>query len=75
MAQWLESGSGVYWVCGKAGSGKSTLMKHIFFHRDVPKLLQRWLNPEAQAHLKEKDPEKDLCALGSFIFLNLGHHL
>lgn len=31
IAEWLESGSGVYWISGKAGSGKSTLMKHLFW--------------------------------------------
>ena len=27
--EWLRSGTGVYWISGKPGSGKSTLMKHI----------------------------------------------
>lgn len=26
---WLQSGQGVYWIAGKAGSGKSTLMKWL----------------------------------------------
>jgi hypothetical protein len=26
---WLENGDGVFWITGKAESGKSTLMKHI----------------------------------------------
>lgn len=29
---WLQNGSGVYWINGKPGSGKSTLMKHIYRH-------------------------------------------
>ena len=29
FAQWLKDGKGVYWIYGKAGSGKSTLMKFI----------------------------------------------
>lgn len=29
FVQWLQGGSGVYWITGKAGSGKSTLMKYI----------------------------------------------
>ncbi|KAI0167217.1 hypothetical protein BJ166DRAFT_229544 [Pestalotiopsis sp. NC0098] len=29
FVQWLQDGSGVYWITGKAGSGKSTLMKFI----------------------------------------------
>ncbi|OCK82329.1 hypothetical protein K432DRAFT_349202 [Lepidopterella palustris CBS 459.81] len=27
---WLENGSGFYWISGKAGSGKSTLMKYLY---------------------------------------------
>jgi len=30
FSSWLETGKGIYWVNGKAGFGKSTLMKHIF---------------------------------------------
>jgi hypothetical protein len=30
---WLSSGSGIYWMNGKAGSGKSTLMRHIYNHK------------------------------------------
>lgn len=29
---WLEEGDGLYWIAGKAGSGKSTLMKYIASH-------------------------------------------
>jgi NACHT domain len=29
FAQWLRHGNGVYWINGKAGSGKSTLMRYI----------------------------------------------
>ncbi|KAM0797668.1 hypothetical protein BDR22DRAFT_862434 [Usnea florida] len=29
---WLQNGSGIYWINGKPGSGKSTLMKHIYQH-------------------------------------------
>ena len=32
ILHWLRQGSGTFWVSGKAGSGKSTLMK--FFHQD-----------------------------------------
>ena len=27
--EWLEEGSGTYWISGKAGSGKSTLMNYV----------------------------------------------
>lgn len=29
FVQWLERGHGIYWISGKAGSGKSTLMNYI----------------------------------------------
>jgi len=40
--QWLEKGSGLYWVNGKAGSGKSTLMKYVSHNHLTPRLLQSW---------------------------------
>lgn len=39
---WLEGGSGIYWVAGKAGSGKSTLMKLITGHRETQEALAIW---------------------------------
>lgn len=30
--EWLDSGTGIYWVSGKAGSGKSTLMRYLAEH-------------------------------------------
>ena len=41
---WLEGDQTVYWFCGRAGSGKSTLMSFIWDHRDSKKdeYLQRW---------------------------------
>ncbi|SPO04031.1 related to small s protein [Cephalotrichum gorgonifer] len=42
LSQWLASGSGAYWVSGKAGSGKSTLMKHLHNHPRTLDLLSVW---------------------------------
>ena len=41
---WLEGDQTIYWICGKAGSGKSTLMSFIWDHPDGKKneYLQRW---------------------------------
>ena len=39
---WLTDGTGVYWVAGKAGSGKSTLMKYLYHHRETRRLLLPW---------------------------------
>lgn len=40
--EWISSGSGVYWVSGKAGSGKSTLMKYISQSDRTVQALQEW---------------------------------
>lgn len=41
---WLESGTIIFWVTGKAGSGKSTLMKHICNDPRTAAALERWAN-------------------------------
>lgn len=40
--EWLKEGSGFFWVKGKAGSGKSTLMKFIATHDQTQGLLRVW---------------------------------
>ena len=40
--QWLEDGNGLFWISGKAGSGKSTLMKYITEHPKTRRALRRW---------------------------------
>lgn len=42
LAKWLASGSGVFWVEGKAGSGKSTLMKYLERQAETRVLLEKW---------------------------------
>jgi ATPase subunit of ABC transporter with duplicated ATPase domains len=37
--KWLQSGKGIYWINGKAGSGKSTLMKYIVRHQETKRYL------------------------------------
>lgn len=39
---WLREDSGCYWIEGKAGSGKSTLMKFISTHPKTQELLRDW---------------------------------
>lgn len=46
FTEWLERGHGPYWITGKPGSGKSSLMNYIFHHlqqkvNSLP-LLQQW---------------------------------
>ena len=40
--KWLETETGVYWISGKPGSGKSTLMKYILNSERTPQLLADW---------------------------------
>lgn len=42
FVDWLEHGSGVYWINDKAGSGKSTLMKYIYNNSFAQKALTSW---------------------------------
>jgi hypothetical protein len=39
---WLSKGDGIFWVTGKAGSGKSTLMKHIYNDERTESALEQW---------------------------------
>ena len=42
LAEWLESGSSIYWISGKAGSGKSTLMSYVCQHPQTKRYLKDW---------------------------------
>ncbi|MCJ1356117.1 MAG: hypothetical protein MMC33_006111 [Icmadophila ericetorum] len=42
LRPWLEAGDGCYWVNGKAGSGKSTLIKFLRKSLEVEKILTDW---------------------------------
>ena len=39
---WLTNQGGIYWVSGKAGSGKSTLMKFLCSHKKTSTTLRTW---------------------------------
>ncbi|KAI4917837.1 uncharacterized protein J4E92_008774 [Alternaria infectoria] len=42
FAEWLGSENSLYWISGKPGSGKSTLMKYICSHPQTVQLLDSW---------------------------------
>ncbi|KAL3419504.1 hypothetical protein PVAG01_09726 [Phlyctema vagabunda] len=42
MRTWLENGQGIYWISGKAGSGKSTFMKYIFENTGTKEAIAAW---------------------------------
>jgi hypothetical protein len=62
FSAWLRSGKGIYWINGKAGSGKSTLMKYIANHYKTSSLLKQWAG------------SSKLCT-GAFFFWNSGSKL
>lgn len=56
---WLQSETGMYWISGKPGSGKSTLMKYIY------------RNGQTRENLAKRDPsERVICP--NFFFHNRG---
>ena len=59
FAEWLRSGSEIYWINGKAGSGKSTLMRYIVEDSRTRKNLEYWA-------------QGDVVELPSFYFWNSG---
>lgn len=46
LMNWLENGEGIFWVSGKPGAGKSTLMKYIADHNKTREALARWSAPK-----------------------------
>ncbi|KAI3400683.1 hypothetical protein diail_2395 [Diaporthe ilicicola] len=40
--EWLREKNGIYWITGKAGSGKSTLMKYIIEQDTTNRTLREW---------------------------------
>jgi hypothetical protein len=42
LLNWMKTQNGIFWIQGKAGSGKSTLMKFLCDHRTKKDSLQKW---------------------------------
>ncbi|KAI5861624.1 hypothetical protein GGS23DRAFT_598401 [Durotheca rogersii] len=42
LQEWLERGTGVYWINGLAGTGKSTLMKFVSADDQTRRALSKW---------------------------------
>jgi hypothetical protein len=57
--QWLRQGDGIYWISGKAGSGKSTLMKLLRDSKRTERALEEWA-------------EGKKLVIASFFFWNAG---
>lgn len=56
---WLENESGIYWITGVAGSGKSTYMKYLVSHPSTSQKLRAWAG-------------NNEVSIASFFFWNLG---
>ncbi|KAE8447050.1 hypothetical protein EG329_011185 [Mollisiaceae sp. DMI_Dod_QoI] len=66
--KWLRSEGGIYWISGKAGSGKSTLMKHIFDDPRTKTYLQQWGQPQMGLQANKERP----VVIATFFFWNSG---
>ncbi|KAL9090546.1 MAG: hypothetical protein Q9165_005307 [Trypethelium subeluteriae] len=62
FVDFLKHESGHFWISGKAGSGKSTLMKFLYRHERTEEALRCWVNPER-------------LVMASFYFWNAGSAL
>lgn len=50
FSEWLRNGEGVYWIRGKAGSGKSVLMRHIVEDPRTRQNLRTWASGNLPLH-------------------------
>ena len=44
LLEWLRHGRGCFWISGKAGAGKSSLMKLVAHHRQLKESLFPWVD-------------------------------
>lgn len=59
LGHWLERGEGFYWICGKAWSGKSTLMKNLVDNVVTRQMACSW-------------SRQDVLVIAEFFFWYLG---
>ncbi|PMD60026.1 uncharacterized protein K444DRAFT_629870 [Hyaloscypha bicolor E] len=59
FSEWLRGPGSLFWLSGEAGSGKSTLMRLIFHHPQLPEHLEHWAS---SAH----------CIKAGFFFFDQG---
>ncbi|KAI1658413.1 hypothetical protein F4813DRAFT_48238 [Daldinia decipiens] len=46
LIRWLKNPDGIFWISGKPGSGKTTLMKYISDHPTTIETLSQWAYPD-----------------------------
>jgi hypothetical protein len=64
FSKWLRQDANIYWINGKAGSGKSTLMKYIYDSRHTAEYLREWGRKRLSITSQ--------CCIASFFFWNSG---
>ncbi|ETS87101.1 hypothetical protein PFICI_00929 [Pestalotiopsis fici W106-1] len=69
LREWLESDGKLYWITGKAGSGKSTLMRYI--SHPYPRPGQQYPRSRSHEYLERWAGNKRLI-VASFYFWNSG---
>ncbi|KAF7540809.1 hypothetical protein G7054_g1080 [Neopestalotiopsis clavispora] len=70
--EWLESDDKLYWITGKAGSGKSTLMKYI--SHPYPLTGQQFPRCRSHEYLERWAANRNLI-IASFYFWNSGREI
>jgi len=65
FSEWLKTGSGIYWIAGKAGSGKSTLMRYIYEDERTRDYLKSWAKSSGNS-----SRETPLCVATFFFWLS-----
>ncbi|KAI9148938.1 hypothetical protein HJFPF1_10982 [Paramyrothecium foliicola] len=75
FVEWLRSSSSLFWIQGKPGSGKSTLIKFLVKHEATKALLGHWRNdPVIVCHFFWKVGTENQSSLKGF-FGSLVHQL
>jgi hypothetical protein len=46
LASWLRDGNGLFWIQGRLGSGKSTLMKYVWESKELERHLSIWASDQ-----------------------------
>lgn len=72
LLEWLQSGSGIYWVSGKPGCGKSTLMKLVADHWRTQEALDEWARGPRRPS-ERGDSRK--CITAAYYFWSAGTQL
>jgi hypothetical protein len=76
FVEWLEGDKSLYWITGKPGAGKSTLMKFLYHHPKTVRYAQEWLNRAtsvAAAHRPScQSSSKTQLSLAAFFSWNSG---